>query len=201
MGGAPFPYSSFDQPPARPLWTARACPAILTKPRERIFDLIADDIRTRAAELVDRARARYLTLAAAESCTGGLIAAALTAVPGASDVFERGFVTYSNAAKTAMLDVPEELIARRGAVSMDVALAMAEGALKRSPADVAVAVTGIAGPSGGTEVKPVGLVHVAAARRGGARLHEECRFGDIGRDAVREATVRRALELAARAVG
>ncbi|MBY0564546.1 MAG: CinA family protein [Hyphomonadaceae bacterium] len=163
--------------------------------------MIAETLRDQAAQLVDRARARFTSITAAESCTGGLIAAALTAIPGSSDVFERGFVTYSNAAKTTMLGVPEELIARRGAVSMEVALAMAEGALKHSLADVAVAVTGIAGPGGGSDAKPVGLVHIAAARRGGVRLHEECRFGDIGRDAVREATVRKALELASRAVG
>ncbi len=140
---------------------------------------------------------RGLLLATAESCTGGLIAAACTERPGSSVWFERGFVTYSNEAKTELLNVPAELIARKGAVSMEVALAMAEGALKHAPVDLVVAVTGVAGPGGGSETKPVGLVHIAAARRGGARLHEECRFGDIGRDAVREATVRKALELLA----
>lgn len=163
--------------------------------------MIADDIREQARTLIERARARVVRIATAESCTGGLIAGALTAIPGSSEVVDRGFVTYSNEAKTEMLDVPAELIARKGAVSQEVALAMADGALKASRADAAVAVTGIAGPGGGSEAKPVGLVHIAAARRGGARLHEECRFGDVGRDEVREATVRRALELLARVVG
>ncbi len=163
--------------------------------------MIADDVRDQARQLIERAKARAVRIAAAESCTGGLIAAALTSIPGASDVVERGFVTYSNEAKSEMLAVPAELIARKGAVSMEVALAMADGALKASRADAAVAVTGIAGPAGGSEAKPVGLVHIAAARRGGARLHEECRFGDVGREAVREATVRKALELLARVVG
>ena len=151
-----------------------------------------------ASALLEQARARGLRIATAESCTGGLIAAALTAIPGSSDVVERGFVTYSNEAKTEMLGVPAELIARKGAVSMEVALAMAEGALRHARADVVVAVTGVAGPGGGTDAKPVGLVHIACARRGGARLHEECRFGEIGRDGVREASVRAALALAMR---
>ena len=151
-----------------------------------------------ARALLEQARARGLRIATAESCTGGLIAAALTAIPGSSDVVERGFVTYSNEAKTEMLGVPAELIARKGAVSMEVALAMAEGALRHARADVVVAVTGVAGPGGGSEAKPVGLVHIAVARRGGARLHEECRFGDLGRDGVREASVRAALALAMR---
>jgi nicotinamide-nucleotide amidase len=163
--------------------------------------MMSDDLRAQAQHLIDRARARFVRIATAESCTGGLIAAALTAIPGSSDVLERGFVTYSNEAKTEMLGVPAELIVRKGAVSMEVALAMADGALKASRADVTIAVTGIAGPGGGSEEKPVGLVHIAAARRGGARLHEECRFGDVGRDGVRDATVRRALELLARVVG
>ncbi|MEQ1706855.1 MAG: CinA family protein [Terricaulis sp.] len=154
-----------------------------------------------AAALLEQARARGLRIATAESCTGGLVAAALTAIPGSSDVVERGFVTYSNEAKTEMLGVPAELIARKGAVSMEVALAMAEGALRHARADVVVAVTGVAGPGGGSDAKPVGLVHIACARRGGARLHEECRFGDVGRDGVREASVRVALALMARVVG
>lgn len=157
---------------------------------------------TDAAERVLKsARAHGLMLATAESCTGGLIAGALTALPGSSHVLDRGFVTYSNTAKCELLSVPVALIERRGAVSQEVALAMAEGALKHSPADIAVAVTGIAGPGGGSETKPVGLVHIAAARRGGARLHEEHRFGDIGRDGVREAAVRAALALLLRLIG
>jgi nicotinamide-nucleotide amidase len=160
------------------------------------MDAAALNANTRA--LLARCEAEKLTIATAESCTGGLIAAALTAIPGSSAVVDRGFVTYSNEAKTEMLGVPVDLIARRGAVSADVARAMAEGALKHSRADLAVAVTGIAGPDGGSAEKPVGLVHIAAARRGGARLHEEMRYGDIGRDNVRFETVASALALLAR---
>jgi nicotinamide-nucleotide amidase len=162
--------------------------------------MFALDITEAARTLLEACHKRGLKIATAESCTGGLIAGALTAIPGSSDVVERGFVTYSNEAKTEMLGVPADLIARKGAVSMEVAMAMAEGALKHAPADIVVAVTGIAGPGGGSDTKPVGLVHIAAARRGGARLHEECRFGDIGRDEVREATARTSLELMARVV-
>ncbi|WP_417767666.1 CinA family protein [Stappia sp.] len=128
-------------------------------------------------------------LATAESCTGGLIAGVLTEISGSSAVVERGFVTYSNEAKTEMLGVPADLIASDGAVSMRVAIAMAEGALARSRADVAVSVTGVAGPGGGSPEKPVGLVHFGFARRGFATRHLEKRFGDIGRDRVRLATV------------
>jgi nicotinamide-nucleotide amidase len=141
------------------------------------------------------AKAKALKIATAESCTGGLVAAAITAIPGASAVLERGFVTYSNEAKTEMLGVPAELIERRGAVSQEVALAMVEGALKNSRADIAVAVTGVAGPDGGSEQKPVGLVHIAAAKRGGPRLHEERRFGDIGRNEVQAESAVAALAL------
>jgi nicotinamide-nucleotide amidase len=151
-----------------------------------------------ARALLDRCKAEHLMLATAESCTGGLIAAALTAIPGSSAVVDRGFVTYSNEAKAELLDVPTDLITRFGAVSAEVARAMVEGALKHSSADLAIAVTGIAGPDGGTPDKPVGLVHIAAARRGGARLHEEKRYGAIGRDEVRMRTVIDALGLLAR---
>jgi nicotinamide-nucleotide amidase len=151
-----------------------------------------------AEALLARCRADGLFLAAAESCTGGLIAATLTSVPGSSAVFERGFVTYSNQAKAEMLGVPPELMVARGSVSAEVARAMAEGVLKYSRAHLAVAVTGVAGPEGGTAEKPIGLVHIAAARRGGARLHEEKRYGDIGRERVREATVADALALLTR---
>jgi nicotinamide-nucleotide amidase len=162
--------------------------------------MFTPDITEAARTLLEACRTRGLKIATAESCTGGLVAGALTAIPGSSDVVERGFVTYSNEAKTEMIGVPADLIARKGAVSMEVAMAMAEGALKHAPADIVVAVTGIAGPGGGSDTKPVGLVHITAARRGGARLHAECRFGDIGRDEVREATVRTAIELMARVV-
>lgn len=148
-----------------------------------------------AVALIAAAKAREIRLVIAESCTGGLISATLTSVPGASAVLERGFVTYSNEAKTEMLGVPAELIERRGAVSQEVALAMVDGALKHSPAEIAVAVTGIAGPDGGSDDKPVGLVHIAAAKRGGARLHEEKRFGSIGRHAVQAETTVAALAL------
>ena len=121
-----------------------------------------------AQKLVQQSKDAGLTIVTAESCTGGLIGAALTSVAGASLVLECGFITYSNESKTEMLGVPAELIASRGAVSAEVARAMAEGALRHSKADIAVAVTGIAGPDGGSEQKPVGLVHLAAARRGGA---------------------------------
>lgn len=148
-----------------------------------------------AARLLAEAQARGYTLVTAESCTGGLIAATLAAVPGASASLERGFVTYSNEAKAEMLGVPAELIAEHGAVSREVALAMVAGALAHSPADIAVAVTGIAGPGGGTATKPVGLVHIASARRGGEPRHEEKRFGDISRHEVQAATVAAAFEL------
>jgi nicotinamide-nucleotide amidase len=152
----------------------------------------------RAGRLLGETKSRGYTIATAESCTGGLIAASLAAVPGASASLERGFVTYSNEAKTEMLGVPAELIRQHGAVSKEVALAMVSGALAHSPADIAVAVTGIAGPDGGTAEKPVGLVQIAAARRGGATLHEEKRFGDIGRHEIQAETVVAAFDLMTR---
>jgi nicotinamide-nucleotide amidase len=142
-----------------------------------------------ARALLAETKSRGLMIATAESCTAGLIAASLGAVPGASASLERGFVTYSNEAKAEMLGVPADLIQRVGAVSRDVAIAMAEGAIARSRADISVAVTGIAGPDGGTAEKPVGLVHLAASRRGGATIHEEKRFGDLGRHEIQLATV------------
>ncbi len=152
--------------------------------------LIAD-----AAALLDAARSRGERIATAESCTGGLVAATLTAIPGSSDVFERGFVTYSNSAKSEMLGVPFWLIERHGAVSEDVARAMAGGALTHSRADLAVAVTGIAGPGGGTAEKPVGLVHFAALRRDTPVVHERVLFGDLGRAEIRRLSVEKALAL------
>jgi nicotinamide-nucleotide amidase len=143
--------------------------------------------------LAQALRPSGLKLASAESCTGGLIAAACTAVAGSSDWFERGFVTYSNDAKTEMLDVPAALIAAHGAVSAEVARAMAEGALQRSHADLAVAVTGIAGPGGATPGKPVGTVWLATAQRGGATRSELLQLeGD--RTSIREQTTRHALQ-------
>jgi len=161
--------------------------------------MIPDAVLDLVEAVLAACRARRLRLATAESCTGGLIAGALTAVSGSSDVVERGFVTYTNDSKTEMLGVPAALITAHGAVSEPVARAMAEGALARSPADVTVAVTGIAGPAGGSPGKPVGLVHLAAARRGGATLHERRVFaGD--RAAVREQTVETALRMIVRLV-
>ncbi len=156
--------------------------------------MIGPAILDQAAALLAVCRARGLMLATAESCTGGLIAAALTAIAGSSDVLDRGFVTYSNAAKTAMLGVPAGLIAAEGAVSEAVATAMAQGALDRSDADIVIAVTGIAGPGGGSADKPVGLVWFGLARRGQPALAIRHVFpGDRG--AVREATVACALEM------
>jgi nicotinamide-nucleotide amidase len=157
--------------------------------------MFATAVQEEAARLLEAFRKRGLRIVTAESCSGGLLAALLTEVPGSSDVVERGFITYSNAAKIDMLGVPVELIAAHGAVSEPVARAMAEGALVASPADISIALTCFAGPGGGSEAKPVGLVHLAAARRGGARLHRQCRFGDIGRAGVRMRSVEAALAL------
>lgn len=151
--------------------------------------MIDPEIRELAKTLLETLRGKKLTLVTAESCTGGLVAGALTEIPGSSDVLERGYVTYSNAAKESVLGVPAVLLKQFGAVSEETARAMAEGALKASPADISIAVTGIAGPGGGSKEKPVGLVHFAAARRGGRIIHKEARFGDIGRSEVREHSV------------
>jgi nicotinamide-nucleotide amidase len=148
-----------------------------------------------AERVLSLCRAGGFTIVTAESCTGGLVAATLTEISGSSDVFERGFVTYSNEAKEAMLGVPATVLDRYGAVSRETAEAMAAGALAHSPADFAVAITGIAGPTGGSKDKPVGLVHFAAAARGGTLIAREKRFGDIGRRQVRLASVAEALTL------
>jgi nicotinamide-nucleotide amidase len=148
-----------------------------------------------ARDLVAEAARRNLKVATAESCTGGLVAAALTEIAGASAVVERAFVTYSNEAKAEMLGVPKSMIDAKGAVSGEVAVAMAEGALQHSRADLAVAVTGIAGPDGGSAEKPVGLVHFAVARRGGKARRVERRFRDDGRSAIRLAAASEALKL------
>jgi nicotinamide-nucleotide amidase len=148
-----------------------------------------------ARALLDLCRERKLAIAAAESCTGGLLAATLTEIPGSSDVFDRGFVTYSNGAKQAMLGVPPATLAAHGAVSRETAEAMATGALIRAGVDLAVSITGIAGPGGGLPNKPVGLVHFAAAARSGRLVHQERRFGDIGRTPVRRASVAQALAM------
>ena len=151
-----------------------------------------------AEEVLGANRAQGKRLAVAESCTGGLVAGALTEIPGSSDVFDRGWVTYSNEAKTELLGVSSEIIDTFGAVSIAVAWAMAQGALERSDADVAVAVTGIAGPDGGSEKKPVGTVVFARARRGADPkeiVADQHNFGDLGRSEIRRQAVRCALEL------
>lgn len=153
------------------------------------------DLPRLAERLLDLCRAQNLRLATAESCTGGLVAGAITEIPGSSDAFDRGFVTYSNAAKEEMLGVPREIIERYGAVSAETARAMVTGALERSFADIAVAVTGIAGPGGGGAEKPVGLVHFACLRKGFGVDHVERRFGPETREAIREASVVQSLEL------
>jgi nicotinamide-nucleotide amidase len=153
--------------------------------------------------VLQKARGLGLMIATAESCTGGLVAAALTSIAGSSDVFDRGFVTYSNEAKAEMLGVDRALIENHGAVSQQVAVAMAACALKHSRAKISVAITGIAGPGGGTAEKPVGLVHIAAAKLSGrdgdrvefTAVHNEERFGDIGRAEVRAISVETALRL------
>lgn len=157
--------------------------------------MIDADLVARATTLLRQCRERKLMLATAESCTGGLIASCLTEVPGASDVVDRGFVTYSNAAKIELLGVAPALIAEHGAVSTEVARAMAEGALARASVQLAVAVTGVTGPGGGTATKPVGLVHLACARTGRPTIAQECRFGEIGRARVRRESVAVAFEL------
>ncbi len=157
--------------------------------------MIDSELRAAAKRLLALCRARGLRIATAESCTGGLVAAALTEIAGSSDVVERGFVVYSNAAKQTMLGVPASTLKRYGAVSTETAAAMASGALEHSPADISVAITGIAGPGGGSADKPVGLVHFAAARRNGRRLQRRRLFGKIGRRRVRERSVAQALAL------
>jgi nicotinamide-nucleotide amidase len=158
------------------------------------------ELKDRAAALIRSYADRSWMIATAESCTGGLVAALLTEIPGSSAVVERGFVTYSNEAKVELLGVSPALIATHGAVSEAVARAMADGALARSRAQVAVAITGVAGPSGGTATKPVGLVHLAIAIAGGGTRHSERRYGDVGREAVRLHAVADAIRLLEEAV-
>ncbi len=156
---------------------------------------MTSDLRERAVVLIQAYTERGLKIATAESCTGGLVAALLTEIPGSSAVVERGYVTYSNEAKSEMIGVPAGLIAAHGAVSEPVARAMADGALSRSKADVAVAITGIAGPGGATATKPVGLVHFGVARKDAPTRHLERRYGDLGREQVRRRAVEDALAL------
>jgi len=157
--------------------------------------MFSREIIALATELLESCRSKSLHIATAESCTGGLIIGALTEIAGSSDVVDRGFVTYTNRAKMEVLDVPADVLKIDGAVSEQTASAMAIGAIKNSSANIAVSVTGIAGPDGGTKDKPVGLVHMSAIKRGGNALHQQHKFGDIGRDKVREATIIAALKL------
>src|ERR1700690_777545 len=157
---------------------------------------MSKELRAAAKAVLDACRTRGLKVATAESCTGGLVAGALTDIAGSSDVLDRGFVTYSNAAKQQMLGVPADILREHGAVSRKTAEAMARGALGKGGADLVVAITGIAGPGGGNADKPVGLVHfAAAAARDGALTHAEKRYGDIGRAEVRHKSVLQALAM------
>ena len=162
--------------------------------------MFSAELIAHAERLLAQMRSRGWKLAAAESCTGGLIAGAVTAIPGSSDVFDYGFVTYSNAAKNSSIGVDAALIENHGAVSAEVARAMAEGVLKTANSDLAVAVTGIAGPSGGTPEKPVGLVYIGVASRNASPRVQRYEFGDIGRADVRLKSVREALLLLEKAV-
>ena len=154
-----------------------------------------EDLRDKATALLAACRTKGLKIATVESCTGGLVAALLTEIAGSSDVVERGFVTYSNDAKTQAVGVPATLIATHGAVSKQVACAMAEGGLRHSSADLCIALTGVAGPGGGSKEKPVGLVHLALAQRNHQTVHAECHFDPSSRAAVRMAAVVKALAL------
>ena len=159
------------------------------------MNVFPEEILALARKIITEFTARGLMVSTAESCTAGLIVAALTEISGSSAVVDRGLVTYTNTAKKEMLGVQEETLERFGAVSRETALQMAHGALFRSHADFAVAVTGIAGPGGGSAEKPVGLVHLAAKSKAGTLIHREMRYGNIGRDKVRLATVMTALEM------
>ncbi|AYD01374.1 CinA family protein [Neorhizobium sp. NCHU2750] len=165
------------------------------------MSLFAADIEETARRIVADFSARGLMLSTAESCTGGLIAGALTDIPGSSAVVDRGFVTYTNEAKMDMLGVNAATLEAFGAVSRETALQMVNGALFRSRSNLAVAVTGVAGPGGGSKEKPVGLVHLAARARSGAILHREMHYGEIGRTEIRLATVRTAFEMLIEAAG
>lgn len=162
--------------------------------------LFPQDLYDAAKALLAELQRHSLLVVTAESCTGGLVSGLLTEVPGSSGMVERGFVTYSNAAKSDLLGVPPEMIERHGAVSEEVARAMADGALARSPAHIALSVTGIAGPDGGTAAKPVGLVYLGVAARGAPTRVMECRFGDIGRREIRLSSVREGIALMAGAI-
>ncbi len=158
--------------------------------------MLDESILYLSKQLIKTFQKKGLMIATAESCTGGLIAASLTEIPGSSSVVDRGFVTYSNEAKAELLQVPMPLIQDYGAVSQEVAKAMVNGALSFSNANIALAVTGIAGPGGGSTEKPVGLVYIAVQKRGGNAFVSREAFGDIGRKNVRDETVKKALKMA-----
>ena len=160
--------------------------------------MIDDDVRTAASNLLNTCRTAGLMVATVESCTGGMVAGSLTEIAGSSAVVDRGFVTYTNEAKNELVGVPMELFPKVGAVSEEVARAMAAGGLSHSRADIAVGITGVAGP-GQSENKPAGLVHICAARKDGNVLHERCMF-DGDRAAVRKASVLKAFDLINRLV-
>ncbi|WP_205931707.1 CinA family protein [Rhizobium leguminosarum] len=160
-----------------------------------MMSLFPQDIISTAEAIIRDFTAAGLMISTAESCTGGLIAGALTEISGSSAVVDRGFVTYTNSAKIEILGVQAETLLRFGAVSEETARQMVHGALFRSRAEIAVAVTGIAGPGGGSAEKPVGLVHLAAKSRAGTLIHQKMLYGDIGRSEVRLATIRTALEM------
>lgn len=162
--------------------------------------MFSDRLINHALLISDDARQKRLRICTAESCTGGLLAGLFTELAGSSSVFERGFVTYSNHAKQDTLGVPGDMLADFGAVSEVVARAMAEGALAASRSNISVAITGIAGPGGGTPMKPVGTVHIACARENKAILHEMHSFGDIGRSQVRQETLVAALNMIAQQI-
>lgn len=154
----------------------------------------------KAMLLLDDARQKRLKIVTAESCTGGLLGGLFTEIAGSSDVFERGYVTYSNRAKAEVLGVAGDILADYGAVSEPVARMMAEGALENSRANVSIAITGIAGPGGGTPMKPVGTVHLASARENRAVIHQMCQFGEVGRSEVRKQSLDVALDLLAQQI-
>ncbi|SMC68336.1 CinA family protein [Rhizobium sp. RU36D] len=159
------------------------------------MSLFPAEIEKLAAQVIQAYSIRNFTISTAESCTGGLISGALTEIAGSSQVVDRGFVTYSNQAKMTLLDVKLDTLTRHGAVSRETAVEMVSGALLKSGTTHAVAVTGIAGPGGGSAEKPVGLVHLAAQSQDGRFLHREMRYGDLGRTDIRLATVKTALEM------
>ncbi|WP_340151533.1 CinA family protein [uncultured Sneathiella sp.] len=157
--------------------------------------IFSGDIEKLATDVLEQCRQKKWQLATAESCTGGLIGGALTDIAGSSDVFDRGFITYSNKAKARVIGVSTEVLREHGAVSEETAREMALGALKTAGANLTVAVTGIAGPGGGGPGKPVGLVHFAVATEEGVAEHRKMEYGDLGRSEVRLATVKTALEM------